>query len=80
MLNRSVELDGLEDWSIWWGGNLGRPEEELVSGRVGDVRDGIEAARERIRGSGRLGARHLSWCGGHELAPRTQSARHSSPA
>ena len=49
MLNRSVELDGLEDWTIWWGGNLGRPEEELVAGRVGDVLAEVEAARERIR-------------------------------
>ena len=49
MLNRSVGLDGLEDWSIWWGGNLGRPEEELISGRVGDVLGEVEAARERIR-------------------------------
>jgi precorrin-6A synthase len=50
MLNRSVELAGLEDWTIWWGGNLGRPEEELISGRVGDVLGEIDAARERIRG------------------------------
>jgi len=49
LLNRSVELDGLEDWTIWWGGNLGRPEEELVAGRVGDVLGEIGAARERIR-------------------------------
>jgi precorrin-6A synthase len=49
MLNRAVELDGLEDWTIWWGANLGRPEEELVAGRVGDVLADVEAARERIR-------------------------------
>jgi precorrin-6A synthase len=49
MLNRAVELDGLEEWTIWWGGNLGRPEEELVAGRVGDVLTEVEAARERIR-------------------------------
>jgi precorrin-6A synthase len=48
MLNRSVELPGLEDWTIWWGGNLGRPEEELVAGRVGEVLPEIETARERI--------------------------------
>ena len=47
MLNRSIDLDGLEDWSIWWGANLGTPEEELVAGGVGDVR-----ARSRPRGSG----------------------------
>ncbi len=49
MLNRSVDLPGLEDWSIWWGGNLGTPHEELVAGRVGDVLGDIEAARERLR-------------------------------
>ena len=48
MLNRVIELDGLEDWSIWWGGNLGTPHEELVAGRVGDVLDEIEAVRRRI--------------------------------
>ena len=87
MLNRSVELDGLEDWSIWWGGNLGRPEEELVSGRVGDVLDEIEAARERIRGAAgwvldiflvaavsALASRLAS------LAPQIQRPRSSSPA
>lgn len=49
MLNRLVELDGLEDWQIWWGGNLGTPSEALVSGRVGDVVAQIEAARERVK-------------------------------
>ncbi len=49
MLNRVVDLPGLEDWSIWWGGNLGTPQEELVAGRVGDVLPEIEAARERLR-------------------------------
>ncbi|KAA1416770.1 precorrin-6A synthase (deacetylating) [Nocardioides humilatus] len=51
MLNRVVDLPGLEDWRIWWGGNLGTPEEELVAGRVGDVLGEIEAARERLRAS-----------------------------
>lgn len=49
MLNRSVDLAGLDDWTIWWGGNLGRPEEELVAGRVGDVLTAVGEARERIR-------------------------------
>ena len=49
MLNRVIDLPGLEDWSIWWGGNLGTPHEELVAGRVGDVVPEIEAARERLR-------------------------------
>ncbi|MEX0429100.1 precorrin-6A synthase (deacetylating) [Nocardioides sp. DS6] len=49
MLNRRLDLGGLEDWSIWWGGNLGAAGEELVSGRVGEVLPEIEAARERAR-------------------------------
>lgn len=49
MLNRVVELPGLEDWSIWWGGNLGTEHEELVAGRVGDVLAEIDAARGRLR-------------------------------
>jgi precorrin-6A synthase len=53
MLNRLIELDGpgldLRDWSIWWGGNLGTPTEELVAGRVDDVLPAIEEARERAR-------------------------------
>ena len=49
MLNRTIELDGLEDWQIWWGGNLGSPSEELVPGREGDVIADIEAARNRAK-------------------------------
>lgn len=50
MLNRSLEpLDTLGDWYIWWGANLGTDDEEIHAGRVADVRDEIEAARERIQ-------------------------------
>lgn len=50
MLNRVIDLPvEVHDWSIWWGANLGTPAEELVAGRVGDVLDEIEAARERVR-------------------------------
>jgi precorrin-6A synthase len=49
MLNRTVELSGLEDWRIWWGGNLGTTTEELVAGRVGDVLPAIEEARVRAK-------------------------------
>ncbi|RNM14402.1 precorrin-6A synthase (deacetylating) [Nocardioides pocheonensis] len=49
MLNRDVDLTGLEEWQIWWGANLGAPGEQLVSGRVGDVADEIGTARERAR-------------------------------
>jgi precorrin-6A synthase len=49
MLNRTVDLAGLEDWRIWWGGNLGTRTESLVAGRVGDVLPAIEEARERAK-------------------------------
>jgi len=49
MLGAALDADGLDDWSIWWGANLGAPSEELVAGRVGDVRTSIEAARARAR-------------------------------
>jgi len=49
MLNRAIALDGLEDWQIWWGGNLGTAHEELCAGRVGDVLPDIERARGRLR-------------------------------
>jgi precorrin-6A synthase len=45
MLNAGLELDGLEDWQIWWGANLGTAEERLVSGPVSAVLDQILAAR-----------------------------------
>lgn len=51
MLNRTVELDGLEDWRIWWGANLGTADEALVAGRVGDVLGRVAAERERVRAS-----------------------------
>ncbi|GAA4373043.1 precorrin-6A synthase (deacetylating) [Nocardioides caricicola] len=49
MLNRDLDLAGLEDWSIWWGANLGTASEALVAGRVGDVLPAIGAARERAK-------------------------------
>ncbi|WP_243057929.1 precorrin-6A synthase (deacetylating) [Nocardioides sp. SR21] len=45
MLGARLDLDGLDDWSIWWGANLGTVDEVLVAGRVGDVLGAIEAAR-----------------------------------
>lgn len=51
MLNRAVDLPGLEDWRIWWGGNLGTRQEELVAGTVGEVLPAIESARARLRES-----------------------------
>lgn len=49
VLNRRVELDGLEDWSIWWAANLGGVGEALVAGRVGDVLPAIGAERARAK-------------------------------
>jgi precorrin-6A synthase len=48
MLNSSPErldLTGMEDWTIWWGANLGAAGERLVSGRLGDVLPEIEESR-----------------------------------
>lgn len=47
MLNRTLDLPGLEDWSIWWGANLGTDSAALVSGSVGDVLPDILRAREQ---------------------------------
>jgi precorrin-6A synthase len=49
MLNRTVDLAELRGWWIWWGGNLGTPEEELVAGPAEEVQGRIEAARDRLR-------------------------------
>jgi len=49
LLGGEPELDGLDDWSIWWGANLGATGEELVHGRVGDVAAEIASARARAR-------------------------------
>jgi precorrin-6A synthase len=49
MLGSAPDLDGLDDWSIWWGANLGTDAEELVAGRVADVRDEVAAARARAK-------------------------------
>lgn len=51
MLTSEVDLAGLDDWSIWWGANLGSPSEELVAGCVGDVHGRIFAARARAKES-----------------------------
>lgn len=49
LLTGSLELDGVDDWRIWWGGNLGGDDEQLISGRVGDVAARIEAARDQLK-------------------------------
>jgi precorrin-6A synthase len=49
MLTGTLDVAGLDDWSIWWGANLGTDSEELVAGRVADVLPWIEAARDRAK-------------------------------
>lgn len=51
MLNARLDLDGLEDWQIWWGANLGTPDEALVAGVVGPVLADIEKARAAVKDS-----------------------------
>lgn len=52
MLGSAESLDHLAelpDWQIWWGANLGTPDEQLVAGRLGEVLDDIRAARASAR-------------------------------
>ncbi|WP_148573523.1 precorrin-6A synthase (deacetylating) [Nocardioides caldifontis] len=49
MLTGSLDLAGLEDWSIWWGANLGTDSERLVAGRVGDVLPVLLAGRDEAK-------------------------------
>ncbi|MFL6090633.1 MAG: precorrin-6A synthase (deacetylating) [Aeromicrobium sp.] len=49
MLSASVDLDGLEDWSVWWGANLGTASERLVAGRGAEVADAITRARDQAK-------------------------------
>jgi precorrin-6A synthase len=49
MLTRDLDLAGLDDWSIWWGANLGTGSEELVAGRVREVAGRLQEARDRAR-------------------------------
>ena len=48
-LTGRLDLAGLEDWTIWWGANLGAESERLVSGRVGDVVPEIESSRAEAK-------------------------------
>ncbi len=43
----ATELDG--DWDIFWGANIGTPDELLVAGRLADVADEIAARRAALR-------------------------------
>ncbi|WP_200182744.1 precorrin-6A synthase (deacetylating) [Tomitella biformata] len=48
MLDKDLAAAALPgDWDIYWGANLGTPDEELVAGRLSKVLEDIHAARER---------------------------------
>jgi precorrin-6A synthase len=50
MLDGRLEARSLDgDWTIWWGANLGGPDERLVAGRLGDVSAEIRATRLDVR-------------------------------
>lgn len=53
MLSGAVDLDGLDDWSIWWGANLGTEAEALVAGRAGDVAEEVARARDATKAAAR---------------------------
>jgi precorrin-6A synthase len=40
-----LDFTGLQDWTIWWGTNLGAAGERLLTGRLGDVLPAIADAR-----------------------------------
>lgn len=40
-----LDFTGLDDWTIWWGANLGAEGERLVTGRLRDVLSDIAEAR-----------------------------------
>lgn len=49
MLTSGFSEEGIADWTIWWGANLGTPSERLVTGVVGEVADEIRAARASVK-------------------------------
>ncbi|UXA18417.1 precorrin-6A synthase (deacetylating) [Mycobacterium sp. SMC-4] len=40
-----LDFTGLQDWTIWWGANLGTPGEQLLTGRLASVLPQIAQAR-----------------------------------
>jgi precorrin-6A synthase len=44
-----LDLSGLDDWTVWWGANLGAAGERLVAGRLGEVLPAIVEAREKAK-------------------------------
>ncbi|WP_255407302.1 precorrin-6A synthase (deacetylating) [Mycobacterium sp. AT1] len=44
-----LDLTGLDDWTVWWGANLGATGERLVSGRLSEALPAIVDAREEAK-------------------------------
>ena len=44
-----IDFTGLEDWTMWWGANLGAPGEQLLTGRLADVLPALAPARDAAR-------------------------------
>ncbi|MBD8607473.1 precorrin-6A synthase (deacetylating) [Aeromicrobium sp. CFBP 8757] len=49
MLNSTIDLEGFEEWTIWWGANLGTPDERLVAGRVTEVAVDVLTTRIEVK-------------------------------
>lgn len=49
MLTGEPDYAGAEDWTAWWGANLGAASEEVLHGRVGDLLPAMREARARAR-------------------------------
>jgi precorrin-6A synthase len=49
MLNSTIDLEGFEDWHIWWGANLGTADERLVSGHIVEVAVEVLTARIDVK-------------------------------
>ncbi|MDX1888066.1 precorrin-6A synthase (deacetylating) [Mycolicibacterium sp. 050158] len=44
-----LDLTGLDDWTVWWGANLGATGERLVTGRLADALPAIVEARGQAK-------------------------------
>ena len=44
-----LDFTGLDDWTMWWGANLGAPGEQLLTGRLADVLPALAPARDAAR-------------------------------
>jgi precorrin-6A synthase len=44
-----LDVTGLDDWTLWWGANLGAPGEQLRHGRLAEVMPTLPAARDAAR-------------------------------